>query len=156
MAQWANWCQSCQISPRRRRLTSSSAARFYTSLAQITRKYITKTPQGEWDCEMSQPPLVYLRYNPMGISSRFAPARENPLKENGVARCPSLRQCVCDICGAILPYRLVAGSPQWVFTKAVFEHVSLSVTMAHNTHVREYCCSAVNTKNPPQIIASSK
>jgi hypothetical protein len=38
------------------------------------------------------------------ISSGFAPARENPLKEKGVARCPSLRQCVCDICGAILPY----------------------------------------------------
>jgi hypothetical protein len=84
-----------------------------TSLAQITRKYITKAPQGEWDYEMSQPPPVYLRYNPMGISSEFAPARKNPLKKkNGVARCPSLRQCVCDICGAILPYRLVAGSPQ--------------------------------------------
>jgi hypothetical protein len=52
--------------------------------------------------------------NPMGISSGFAPARENSLTQAKACQNTSPRQIIGNLS---IPYRLVAGSQQWAFTK---------------------------------------
>jgi hypothetical protein len=46
---------------------------------------------------------------PWGLVAGSLQQEKIPSKKNGVARCPNLRQCVCDI---LIPYRPVAGSHQ--------------------------------------------